>query len=109
MSRRRLATGIYLGLCCLVAPFAVSAEGRCARGDGDFCLVKVANGPSARDARMVGWAQWASGSRMRPGGTVTQDTRAVESEEPEAASGSIGRIPLDAAAPGVRPYPRLGY
>jgi len=109
MSRRRLAADICIGLCCLVAPFAVSAESRCARGEGDFCLVKVAKGPSARDARTVGWAQWASGSRMRPGGAVAPETPAVDSDEPEAASGYIGRIPLDAAAPGVRPNPRLGY
>ena len=109
MSRRRFAAGISLGLWCVVASFAASAESRCARGEGDFCLVRTANGTSVRDVHLVGWAQWASGSRMRQDGAGARDTRGSDPDEAQAASSYVGRIPLEAAAPGGRAYPRLGF
>src|SRR5262245_20600483 len=109
MGRRGLTAGICLALCCLVASFAVSAESRCARGESDFCLVKVASGPDGREARAAGWTQWASGSRMRQGGAPVRAAYAAGSDEPEP-SGDTSRIPLDAAAaPGIGAYSRLGY
>ena len=118
MSRYRLATvGIGSLLCCIAA-FAANAERACARGAGDFCLVAAANTPSAREARPNGWTeartgawgQWASGSRMRFGGTPTTERNPIQQQdEPDVNVPQVGRISLDAASLGARRLPRTGY
>ena len=101
MSRQRLAAAcIFLGLCC-ATPFA-SADSACARGEKEFCL----GAPTAREARSSSWVQWASGSRMRWG---SAPAAASEGVGDELAPGYVGRIPVDAAAPGARSYARAGF
>ena len=118
MSRHRLAAAGIGFVLCLAAAFQVNAENRCARGEGDFCLVVATNGPSAREARSNAWSetrsstwvQWASGSRMRLGGAPVGPRYAIEPDEPEAAvAPQIDRISLDAASLGVRRLPRNVY
>src|SRR5262245_54133132 len=110
MSRHRLAAAsIYLGLCFAV-PFAANAENHCARGEADFCLGKPHNAPSRAQAHLTGWTHWAAGSRMRLGGAPAGGSSVIEPDETETSPQThVGRIPLDAAAPGARLYPRAGY
>ena len=108
MSRHRLASAsVFLGLCCAM-PLVASADGRCARGESEFCLGASLHAPAAREARASGWGHWATGSRLRWGAAPVISGPGTEADEVVIAPAYVSRIPVDAAAPGVRPYWRDG-
>ena len=107
MSRHLLATaGACLALGVTV-PFGASADSRCARGADEFCLGSTTSASPAREARGKGWANWASGSRMRLGGPLARG--AVEADEPDAAPVPVVPIALPAAGLGTRLQPGAAY